>query len=111
NRAGGAGGARRRKILPMNPRAPRAVRLLDLGVEVLLAALLLYLPAAYGTTSPRHELIAMCIGGAIAGCLGVRIVLAPPRLPALASAAVVLFLAIAAFQLLAMPRAIVGSLS
>jgi O-antigen ligase/tetratricopeptide (TPR) repeat protein len=90
---------------------PRLIRLLDLGVEVLLAALLLYLPAAYGTTTPPYEMVAMCMGGAMAACLAVRIVLAPPRLPPLASGAVLLFLLVATLQLIPLPRAIVHAIS
>src|SRR5262249_43219592 len=80
---GGEGGkiaAMTRMVLPAPTRTQgdglpaRLTALLDVSIEILLALLLLALPAMYGTVDAWSEMIATTLGGAIAACVAVRIV-------------------------------------
>ncbi|MEO6435610.1 MAG: O-antigen ligase family protein [Tepidisphaeraceae bacterium] len=100
-----------------SPQSSSAVRVIDLVSEILLYALLVFLPAAFGTVDPWSEMIATCFGAALAICLAVRMVLAPPRMGATApltgaaAAAIALFIGLAALQLVPLPRSVIGLIS
>jgi O-antigen ligase len=94
------------------PSAPRAVKVIDALVEALLVALLIFLPAAFGSVDPWSELIAYSAGGVIASLLAVRAVLQPPQqfwTPV--SLVIVLFCSLALLQLIPMPRSVVEMIS
>ena len=84
---------------------------LDLLIEILIYALLVFLPAAYGTVDAWSERIALCIGAAIAVALAIRSFLVPTRLDRPAVALVVIYLAIASFALIHLPRHVMEPIS
>ena len=97
---------------PMTPHAPRTSRL-DPLIEVLLIALLAFMPAAFGTVDAWSEAVAIALGAAIALCLAVRFMTAAKQDVRLspAWAAVALFIAVAAIQLLPLPMNVLRAVS
>src|SRR5215204_1669216 len=104
--------ARAAPSLPSLPSLPRTSRL-DPVIEILIVALLAFMPAAFGAVDAWSEAIAVGLGAAIALCLALRAALAPSieLRPSLAWLAVALFIAVVAAQLLPMPMSIVRALS
>jgi tetratricopeptide (TPR) repeat protein len=91
---------------------PGPVRALDIAIEVVLVALLVFLPAAFGTVDAWSEMVAYAGGGVIAALLAVRMVLVPPRtLVSPAGMTVAFFVALALAQLLRLPPGLVAALS
>src|SRR5688500_1611321 len=96
----------------MTPTPPHTSRL-DPVIEVLLVALLAFMPAAFGAVEAWSEAVAFALGAAIAICLALRAGAAPARelRPSLAWLAVALFIAVVAAQLLPLPMSIVRVIS
>jgi tetratricopeptide (TPR) repeat protein len=97
----------------MLPEPPPPSRL-DPLIETLLVALLAFMPAAFGVTEAWSEAIAVAIGGAIALLLAVRTIARGRHevaRPSLAAVAIVVFVAIAAFQLVPLPISLVRAIS
>ena len=89
-----------------------AARRIDGLIEILLVALLIFLPAALGTVEPWSELIACVTAAAMAVLLAIRALLSPPaRRMTPAAAAIVMFIALALFQLIPLPREVLTVLS
>lgn len=97
---------------PMPPNTPRTSRL-DPVIEILLVALLAFMPAAFGAVEAWSEAVAVALGAAIALCLAIRAITVPAHevRPSLAWAAVALFILIAAAQLLPLPMSLVRLIS
>src|SRR5688500_5554023 len=91
---------------------PRTSRL-DPLIELLLIALLAFMPAAYGAVAAWSEAIAMAIGAAIALLLAIRAAAVPSRdlRPSLAWVAVALFIAVVAAQLVPLPMSLLKTVS
>src|SRR5688500_16480004 len=100
-------GARAHPRITMTPHPPRTSRL-DFLLEVLLIALLAFAPAAFGTVHAWSEVVVVGLGAAMALCLAIRAVTVATQQIRLSLAwlAVVLFVAIAAAQLLPLPMSI-----
>ena len=98
---------------PPPPPAPPRTSRIDPLIEILLIALLAFMPAAFGAVEAWSELLAEAVGAAIALCLAIRLLTRPatPIRPSLAWLAIFLFLAIAAAQLLPLPMSIVRAIS
>jgi O-antigen ligase/tetratricopeptide (TPR) repeat protein len=96
----------------MSSQSPSTSRL-DPFIEVLLIALLAFLPAALGAVDSWTEAIATALGAAIALCLAIRAALARTSAvrPSLAWVAVALFVAIVLMQLLPLPAALIKTVS
>jgi len=92
---------------------PRTSRI-DPLIEVLLIALLAFMPAPFGVVAAWSEGVAYAIGAAIAICLAVRAVAAPqPRELrfSLAWVAIALFILVVAAQLLPLPMSVLRAVS
>jgi tetratricopeptide (TPR) repeat protein len=91
---------------------PRTSRL-DPIIEILLIALLAFMPAAFGTVAAWSEAVAEALGAAIALLLAIRLLTTPASeiRPSLAWLAIVLFIGIAAAQLLPLPMSILRAIS
>jgi tetratricopeptide (TPR) repeat protein len=96
---------------PPQPQRRRTIFFLDLLIEILIYGLLAFLPAAYGTVDAWSERIALWIGAAIAIALAIRSFLVPARPDRPAVALVVIYLAIASFALIPLPRRMMEAIS
>jgi O-antigen ligase/tetratricopeptide (TPR) repeat protein len=97
----------------MTPTPPRTSRL-DPVIEVLLIALLAFMPAPYGVVAAWSEGIAYATGAAIALCLAIRAVAAPQPREArfsLAWIAIALFILVVAAQLVPLPMSVLRAVS
>ncbi len=93
--------------------ASRNLWFVNLLIELLMTALLLFLPAARGTVTSTSEAIAIAIAGAIAVLLAIRWVLIPNEGSArwMVWTPIALFVLLAAAQLVPLPPAVIKSLS
>ena len=107
---------------PVRPPSPPAVQplsqpprtsRLDVVIEILLIALLIFMPAAFGTVEAWSEAIAEAIGAAIALCLAIRLLTHPSSQvrPSLAWLAIILFIGVAAAQLIPLPMSLLRAVS
>src|SRR4051812_46391523 len=97
-----------------DPSSPiRATSRLDALIELLLIALLIFMPAAFGAVDAWSESVATSIGAAIALSLAIRLLLrrGRPQLSAWAWGPIVLFIAVVLFQLFPLPAAMLRTLS
>ena len=106
------------RIEPYNPdylKNPvrRAVAGCDVVVEAMVAVLLVFMPFALGVVAPWSEAVVVAVVCLVSLCLAVRAWFAPAQPAALswAMVPVVLFIAVAAIQLLPLPFNVVGGLS
>lgn len=92
---------------------PPLVRRLDLLIEILLGALLAFLPAAFGAVDPWSEMVAMALGGGIAVLLAARAVASRVRWrwPLDVWLPIAAFVALAALQLAPLPAGLVAAVS
>ena len=97
----------------MSAEPPASTPRLDLVIELLLIALLLFMPAAYGAVDPWSESIATAGGAALALLLVARTLIArrSMRISPWAWVPIVLFIAIVMLQLLPLPSHAVRLLS
>src|SRR6266536_313552 len=96
----------------MNP-DPRPTPRIDLSIELLVMALLAFLPATFGAVDAWSEAAAVAIGAAITLLLVARALLrrgAGQRLSAWAWAPIVLFVAVVVIQLIPPPASLVQSI-
>lgn len=100
-------------IEPAEPRIATATPRLDAMLEILLIALLIFLPAAYGTVDAWSELVGFSIAGLVAVLLAVRQTINRERLTGrwIVGLPVMLFLLLVVLQLLPLPAGIVQSIA
>jgi len=100
-------------LLPINCRDVAPADWIDGAIELLLGALLVTMPFALGVVAPWSEAIVIVAVAAIALLLSARAWLVPDRQQTLAWALtpIMLFIAMAAVQLLPLPASVVGALS
>ncbi len=98
--------------LPPSP-SSRHAPITEVLTEILLIALLAFMPAAFGVVEPWSEAVAFATGAAIALCLALRAITSSDNhlRPSLAWVAVALFILIVAAQLLPLPMSLLRTIS
>src|SRR6266542_6401324 len=88
-------------------------KLLDAAIEVLLVALLTFMPLAFGAVEPWSELVALTMGALLALLVALRQVIQPRSLRAAkwALVAVVAYLVLAFAQLMTLPLGVIELVS
>ena len=102
----------RRRTVSLTDYGPAPGRL-DAAVEWLLGGLLVFLPFAFGGVEAWSELVAICTAFALAVVLVARRVMRPdvPRAWTWAYVPVALYLLLVVFQMLPLPRSLLGAIS
>ncbi len=93
--------------------ADAAASRFDIAVEALMIALLAFMPLAFGAVEAWSELVVVLLAGAMAGCLALKLIWRRDVKPVWtwAYVPVVLFVALALFQLVALPASVVKIIS